>query len=133
MTQPIQMEVIVGSIVFIFGLVGVGLAVVAYYKKKLKMIMVKEPEVNVSLELFLKVLDGYLKGNEDIDTVRDIFNKLEKKYRFSHFHHYLDDEDIRLKDDVYKDMQNQELKKYIFALKNEDLISAENISFLGYS
>ena len=35
MTQPIQMEVIVGSIVFIFGLVGVGLAIVAYYKKKL--------------------------------------------------------------------------------------------------
>jgi len=34
MTQPIQMEVIVGSIVFILGLVGVGLAVVAYYKKK---------------------------------------------------------------------------------------------------
>ncbi|MEY3091135.1 MAG: hypothetical protein RL113_1451 [Pseudomonadota bacterium] len=33
-TQPIQMEVIVGSILFIFGLVGVGLAVVAYYKKK---------------------------------------------------------------------------------------------------
>ncbi len=35
MTQPIQMEVIIGSIVFIFGLVGIGLAVVAYYKKKL--------------------------------------------------------------------------------------------------
>jgi len=35
MTQPIQMEVIVGSIVFILGLVGVGLAVVAYYRKKL--------------------------------------------------------------------------------------------------
>ena len=35
MAQPIQMEVIVGSIVFILGLVGVGLAVVAYYKKKL--------------------------------------------------------------------------------------------------
>lgn len=34
-TQPIQMEVIIGSIVFIFGLVGVGLAIVAYYKKKL--------------------------------------------------------------------------------------------------
>ncbi len=34
MSQPIQMEVIIGSIVFIFGLVGVGLAVVAYYKKK---------------------------------------------------------------------------------------------------
>ena len=36
MTQPIQMEVIIGSIVFILGLVGVGLAVVAYYKKKMK-------------------------------------------------------------------------------------------------
>lgn len=35
MTQPIQMEVIIGSIVFILGLVGVGLVVVAYYKKKL--------------------------------------------------------------------------------------------------
>ena len=35
MTQPIQLEVIVGSIVFILGLVGVGLTVVAYYKKKL--------------------------------------------------------------------------------------------------
>ena len=36
MTQPVQMPVILGSIVFIFGLVGVGLAVVAYYKKKLE-------------------------------------------------------------------------------------------------
>ena len=35
MAQPIGMEVIVGSIVFILGLVGVGLVVVAYYKKKL--------------------------------------------------------------------------------------------------
>jgi len=36
MTQPIEMEVIIGSIVFILALVGVGLGVVAYYKKKLK-------------------------------------------------------------------------------------------------
>ena len=36
MSQPIPMCVIVGSIVFILGLVGIGLAVVAYYKKKLK-------------------------------------------------------------------------------------------------
>jgi len=35
MAQPIQMEVIIGSIVFILGLVGLGLGVVAYYKKKL--------------------------------------------------------------------------------------------------
>jgi len=36
LSQPVPMEVIVGSIVFIFGLVGIGLAVVAYYKKKEK-------------------------------------------------------------------------------------------------
>ena len=34
LTQPIGMPVIVGSIVFIFGLVGIGLATVAYYKKR---------------------------------------------------------------------------------------------------
>jgi Zn-dependent alcohol dehydrogenase len=36
MSQPIPMGVMVGSIVFILGLGGIGLAVVAYYKKKLK-------------------------------------------------------------------------------------------------
>jgi len=35
LSQPVPFEVIVGSIVLIFGLVGVGLAVVAFYKKKL--------------------------------------------------------------------------------------------------
>ena len=35
LTQPIQMEVIIGSIVFIIGLVGIGLGLVIYYKKKL--------------------------------------------------------------------------------------------------
>ena len=36
LSQPIQSEVIVGSIVFIFALVGVGLLVVEYYKRKQK-------------------------------------------------------------------------------------------------
>jgi hypothetical protein len=35
MSQPIQIEVIIGSIVFILGLVGVSLGLVVYYKKKL--------------------------------------------------------------------------------------------------
>jgi len=34
MSQAIGMEVIVGSIIFIFGLVGIGLGVVEYYKRK---------------------------------------------------------------------------------------------------
>jgi len=37
LSQPIPNEVIIGSIIFIFGLVGVGLLVVRYYKKKLKL------------------------------------------------------------------------------------------------
>jgi hypothetical protein len=36
MSQPIQMPVIIGSIVIIFVVVGIGLGVVAYYKKKLE-------------------------------------------------------------------------------------------------
>ncbi len=35
LSQPVPNEVIIGSIVFIFGLVGIGLGVVAYYKRKL--------------------------------------------------------------------------------------------------
>ena len=35
LSKPIPMEVTVGSIVFIVIVVGIGLAVVAYYKKKL--------------------------------------------------------------------------------------------------
>ncbi len=36
LSQPIPLEVIIGSIVFIIALVGVGLGLVAYYKKKLE-------------------------------------------------------------------------------------------------
>lgn len=35
MSQPVGTEVIVGSIAVIFALVAIGLAVVAYYKKKI--------------------------------------------------------------------------------------------------
>ncbi len=35
LTQPIQMPVIIGSIVFIFIVVGIGLGMVRYYKGKI--------------------------------------------------------------------------------------------------
>ena len=35
LTQPIGMEVIIGSIVIIFVIVGIGLGVVEYYKKRI--------------------------------------------------------------------------------------------------
>jgi len=35
LTKPIPNEVIIGSIIFIFVLVGIGLLLVRYYKKKL--------------------------------------------------------------------------------------------------
>jgi hypothetical protein len=34
LSQPIPTEVVVGSILFIFGLVGIGLLFVEYYKRK---------------------------------------------------------------------------------------------------
>jgi len=34
LSQPIQMPVIIGSILFIFVVVGIGLGVVRYYKRK---------------------------------------------------------------------------------------------------
>ena len=36
MSQPIQMPVVIGSIAIIFVVVGIGLAVIAYYKNKLE-------------------------------------------------------------------------------------------------
>ena len=35
LSQPIPNEVVIGSIIFIFILVGIGLLIVEYYKKKL--------------------------------------------------------------------------------------------------
>ena len=35
LSQPVPSEVIIGSIVFIFALVALGLGIVAYYKKRL--------------------------------------------------------------------------------------------------
>ena len=34
LTQPIPNEVIIGSIIFIVGLVGIGLLIIQYYKKR---------------------------------------------------------------------------------------------------
>jgi hypothetical protein len=34
LSRPVQMPVIIGSILFILAVVGVGLGIVAYYKKK---------------------------------------------------------------------------------------------------
>ena len=36
MSQPVGMEVIIGSIVVIFAIVGLGLLIIEYYKKKRK-------------------------------------------------------------------------------------------------
>jgi hypothetical protein len=35
-SKPIPMEVVVGSVVFVLVVIGIGLAIIAYYKKKLK-------------------------------------------------------------------------------------------------
>ena len=132
MTQPIQMEVIVGSIVFIFGLVGVGLAVVAYYKKKMESNLIdNQVKKYQNINSFIAALEKYINGNNNLDNVKKVFENLEDKYYFSHFNHYLSDEDIRKKDKEYEKMQNIELKKFIDALKNKSWDIAEDITFLS--
>ena len=37
MSKPIQNEVVIGAIIVLIALVGVGLVITAYYKKKLKL------------------------------------------------------------------------------------------------
>ena len=132
MTQPIGMEVIIGSIVFILGLVGVALGIVAYYKKKLKINLidtqVKEYD---DINSFILALEKYINSNESLDNVENIFKNLEDKYQFIHFNHYLADEDIRNEDNEYEKMQNTELQKFIEALKNKSWDTAENITFLS--
>ena len=132
MTQPIGMEVIAGSIVFILGLVGVGLGVVAYYKKKMKINLINiQVKVYDDINSFILVLEKYINSNENLDSVEILFKNLEDKYEFTHFNHYLADEDIRKEDKEYKKMQNIELQKFIDALKSESWDVAENITFLG--
>lgn len=61
----------------------------------------------------------------DLDEIPDLIGSLS---------HYLDDEDIRLKDEWTRSMQKFEMKKLISLLKSgaseEEM---QNISFLGYS
>ena len=52
---------------------------------------------------------------------------------FANLHHYLDDEDIRLKDEEYKAMQDNELIKLITHLKNNNIEAANGITFLHKS
>ena len=70
----------------------------------------------------------------EVKVVEDTFfksfadNTLE--YDWSSLPHYFDDEDIRSKDDEYKKFQNTELSKLIHFLRTEDILKANQISFL---
>ncbi len=134
LSQPIQMPVIIGSIVFIFAVVGVGLGVVGYHKRKMERNLVdtrvKEYE---NIDSFIFALEKYMNENTNLDNVEEIFENLEDKYSFPHFYHYLSDEDIREKHKEYEKMQNTELEKFIDALKNQSWDKAEDITFLGNS
>jgi uncharacterized protein YcbK (DUF882 family) len=52
------------------------------------------------------------------------------KFDCSYLQHYFDDEDIRIKDKKYKLFQNDELKKLIYYLRNDNIRKAEAINFL---
>ena len=132
LSQPVPTEVIVGSIVFILGLVGVGLAAVGYYKRKLENNLVNsQVEKYKDINSFILTLEKYISGRDNLDNVKKVFEELEDRYYFSHFNHYLSDVDIRKNDNEYKKMQDVELEKFIVALKNESWEVAENITFLS--
>ena len=52
---------------------------------------------------------------------------------FGNLHHYYDDEDIRARDQEYREFQNKELEKLIQHLEVGDLDKANEISFLHES
>lgn len=57
----------------------------------------------------------------------------ELEYICFNLYHYVDDIDIRLKDEKYKEFQDIELEKLIKLLKKGDIKNAKEISFLHVS
>ena len=58
-------------------------------------------------------------------------NNLEKlRYRFPNLSHYIDDWDIREKDEGYRKNQNDYLKKFLGQVIRGKYLEAEKISFL---
>ena len=51
----------------------------------------------------------------------------------SQLDHYLDDDDIRAKDEGYRIMQETEMKALIAALRSNDLERAKRVTFLSRS
>ncbi len=81
-------------------------------------------------------LDDYLKGN----IKQDVLNKkyFTKTYSdleavICNLGHYFDDADIRAKDEEYREMQDNEMKKLLHLLRSGKLEQANRITFLQKS
>ena len=88
--------------------------------------MSKSQELVAILE---ELAGGQIGVSETAERIKALsptnFNRI-----FANLHHYLSDEDIRQKDQRYKDMQVKELNKLIQYLKAGDYSKAETVSFL---
>ena len=83
--------------------------------------MANTKELTSSLRLFEA-------GKATLNDVRRVFETLDNFHDFSH---YLSDEDIRLQDPEYREMQEAELDKFLEALEAGDDKKANGITFLS--
>lgn len=81
-----------------------------------------------SLPKFIEDARGYLNRNVTIESLTASYESVEAFYNFWHF---LADEDIRIKDTGYKEMQETELKLFLRLVEAGDYDAAEQITFLG--
>ena len=89
------------------------------------------------LDKLIELLSIVIEENLDCDIAEGLCNEIdwskliEIESIYANLFHYWNDQDIREKCIEYKSMQNNELKKLIQHLKNEDYVKACNISFLA--
>jgi hypothetical protein len=75
---------------------------------------------------------GCAEAREDVASPPDFeFPNSEKALCF--LEHYWDDEDLRLRDEEYRTMQDKELDKLIHRLKQFDYANASKVTFLNVS
>ena len=90
------------------------------------------------MKKFIDSLEDLLVDNISEDGFQELYKYDTLKYPFNEIliilDHYFSDSDIRLKDDEYKEMQNNELRKLIYCLKNNKIEKAlSKINFLHKS
>jgi len=96
----------------------------------------EKPQKNIWLEL-ADDLASLLEGSVSSEFVKEKYFHQEVSDEFDHvmcrLAHFLDDGDIRDRDERYKKMQNKEMRKLIRLIRSGDYTEASLVHFLGES